>query len=488
MKPSISTRLLRTQSDDRLLALARDGYERAFEALVQRYGRSLLAYSRSLSLPAARAEDAVQQGLLQAWVALQGGAEVREARPWLYAIVRNTAVKMLRTSGYEHAELSELIEATGTPELHLERKIAVRETLAGMSALPELQREALLQTAIEGRSHDQVAAALGISSGAVRGLIYRARATLRSAATALTPFPLVSWVARAHRSAPLSERLSEVGVGAGSVGIAGTLAKGGTVVVTVGVLAVGGAAVTKPWDHDSRVDRTTVVRHASLAPAVLHNGNATRLFVAASGSTGVGAGSGSGAFEHLVTSTNGPAGAPGYQRTEPPSAGVRGGGLTGAAGRRNSSSSGSQGGSDGGGSQPASPIRSGPAGAGASSAASGAGNSPTGTTTSSDGGDSSTKTTVAGSPAPGSGSGSTDSDGADSSTTPPVAGRPAPVSTPVSTGSDGADSTPTPTPTVAAKPPAAATPGSSGSDGADSSTPAPVASGKPAGAATPGSD
>jgi hypothetical protein len=394
---------------------------------------------------------------------------------------------MLRTSGHEHAQLSELVEATDTPELDLERKIAVRETLAGMSALPELQREALLQTAIEGRSHDQVAAALGISSGAVRGLIYRARATLRSAATALTPFPLVSWVARAHRGAPLSEWLSDAGVRAGSVGIAGTLAKGGTMVVTVGVLAVGGAAVTKPWDNDERADRAMVVRHASPAPAVPHNGNATRR------STGVGAGDGSGTFVPGATSPNGSAGASAYQR----GASVRGGGLAGATGKRNHSSR-SQYGSNGQGNQASSPIISGPAGAGAISAASGAGNSPTGTTTSSDGGDSSTKTTVARSPAPGSSSASSGSDGADSgATTPAGSGKPALASTPGSTGSDGADITPTPIPTATptatpiptptGKPAGAATPGSTGSDAADSSTTT-AGSRKPAAAATPGSD
>jgi len=36
LTPIISTTILRTQSDDRLVALARDGHARAFEALVER--------------------------------------------------------------------------------------------------------------------------------------------------------------------------------------------------------------------------------------------------------------------------------------------------------------------------------------------------------------------------------------------------------------------------------------------------------------------
>lgn len=37
---SVSLVLLRSQSDERLVALAREGHERAFEAIVKRYGPS----------------------------------------------------------------------------------------------------------------------------------------------------------------------------------------------------------------------------------------------------------------------------------------------------------------------------------------------------------------------------------------------------------------------------------------------------------------
>src|SRR5690242_11950983 len=52
--------VLRTQSDERLVDLVRDGNDRAFEAIVHRYRRPLLRYcGRYLAPP--RAEDAVQQ-------------------------------------------------------------------------------------------------------------------------------------------------------------------------------------------------------------------------------------------------------------------------------------------------------------------------------------------------------------------------------------------------------------------------------------------
>src|SRR5215212_7328766 len=99
--PSPSIVLLRTQSDARLVALARAGQERAFEAIVERYRRPLLRACRRV-LPEARAEDALQQALVDAWRALRRGDEVRELRPWLYRIVHNTALNQLRKSGYDY--------------------------------------------------------------------------------------------------------------------------------------------------------------------------------------------------------------------------------------------------------------------------------------------------------------------------------------------------------------------------------------------------
>jgi hypothetical protein len=46
VSPSLT--LLRTQSDERLIALARAGHERAFEAIVERYRRPLLRHARRL--------------------------------------------------------------------------------------------------------------------------------------------------------------------------------------------------------------------------------------------------------------------------------------------------------------------------------------------------------------------------------------------------------------------------------------------------------
>ena len=242
MTPMLSSALLRTQSDARLVALAREGHETAFEAMVERYRKPLHRYLRRM-LPAVRVEDVLQQTFLGAWSSLRDGAEVRELRPWLYRIAHNAGVNALKRSGYDYEELKESLRGSDGPEGDFERRAVMRETLAAVAGLPERQRRALLETAVEGRSQAEVAREMGMSEGAFRQLVHRARTTLRAAATAVTPLPMAGWAAAAGSSdgpaGGLATRVAELTAGAGTAGVAATVAKTGAVVVAAGALATG---------------------------------------------------------------------------------------------------------------------------------------------------------------------------------------------------------------------------------------------------------
>jgi RNA polymerase sigma factor (sigma-70 family) len=266
--PSPSLALLRTQTDERLVELARAGHERAFETIVERYRKPLLRGARRV-LPEGRAEDALQQALLSAWTALQRGDEVRELRPWLYRIVHNTSLNALRVSGYEYAELHEAARIADEGDDELERRAVMRQTLASLAALPERQRQALIRTAVSGDSHEQIARDLGLSGNALRQLVHRARVSVRAAATALTPMPLVTAAASgSSRGDSLVERLSELVAGGGA---SLTLAKAGTVAVLAGSAISGPAIVHRVTDRpvDRRVAEAAVSppRHARQAAA-----------------------------------------------------------------------------------------------------------------------------------------------------------------------------------------------------------------------------
>ncbi len=306
MSPRISLRLLSAQSDARLFELVSAGHERAFEAVVDRYRRPLLAYCARLGIPEARREDVLQQAFMRAWVAVGSGTEVRELRPWLYRIVHNTALNSLRgvpaaQGGAELAEDAGLVADTADIA---EFRLEARRALSDVAALPPLQRNALLMSAIDGRSHEEMAAALGVSDGAVRGLLYRARTTLRAAAAAFTPGWALQWAARPTGPAPSAARIAEIAA-AGGGGEAVPLLVKGVALATTAALAAG--AALGPLDlhaHRSRHPAGSQ-QHNSLAAA----GTAA----AASGGLGLAPGSTRGASSPSARSVPGERGAHGSQ-------------------------------------------------------------------------------------------------------------------------------------------------------------------------------
>jgi RNA polymerase sigma factor (sigma-70 family) len=264
--------VLRTQSDRRLAALAAAGSEAAFETIVLRYRRALLSYCRRLPLSESHSEDVVQQSLLCAWTALRRDGEIRELRPWLYRITHNQAISALRRPGGDCDELTEALPGTAAPDSDLERRALVRETLAAVAALPELQREAILRTAVDGDSYDEVASALGLSNGAVRGLVHRARNALRAGVAVLAPAPLVLRAAdQTRRAGPFFQWLPETLAGGGSAGGAAVVVKGAAVLASSAAV-VGGtisAAVTHPVRPVAHVRHRTAVARASAGGAAV---------------------------------------------------------------------------------------------------------------------------------------------------------------------------------------------------------------------------
>jgi RNA polymerase sigma factor (sigma-70 family) len=236
------TALLRSQTDARLVDLTRDGNERAFEAIVQRYRKPLLRYCARL-LPPARAEDAVQQAFLSAHRSIHAGNAELNLRPWLYRIAHNASLNLLRQHGYDHDEVSEEIDGVETPPQAFERGERLRTVVAAVRELPSRQRDAIVLQALEGRSYEEIATELGVSDGAVRQLLNRARNTLREAAAALTPSGLLTRVAASAGDGSVTERI------AGAVGGAGggaLLAKAGATLVVVGAVAGGAATGSLP--------------------------------------------------------------------------------------------------------------------------------------------------------------------------------------------------------------------------------------------------
>src|SRR3954454_20234794 len=232
----LATAAVRCQPDSRLVGLVREGHDLAFEEIVRRYRAALVSFAGAI-VPRDHAEDVVQEALTKAHRALDSGDAEINLRPWLYTIVRNRALNPLRAEPvYDH--LDENFDGVPQPPDVAARREELAAMIAAVKGLPEPQREAIVGRELEGRSHEEIATSLGTSPGAVRGLIYRARRSLRDGLGLLIPLPLLRAVLG---SGPAGSDAANAG-GAAAAGLA---AGGGGVAIKAGatlgiaVIAVG---------------------------------------------------------------------------------------------------------------------------------------------------------------------------------------------------------------------------------------------------------
>jgi RNA polymerase sigma factor (sigma-70 family) len=263
-----SARQLDSEPDEHLVSLAQMGHEAAFSAIVRRYEPELLAQARRLSSDG-RGEDAVQQAFLNAFAALRAGREVRHLRGWLHQILRNV---LIRSRVPVDVPLEVGLADGESLEETVQRRAQAHATLVQLSALPDRQRDALMGTAVHGFPRAHVAATMGLSEGAVRQLVHRARRRLREAAAALLPFPFAKMFGAAR---PGVDAPPDAALGAGAAASGGVAIKVGTLVAS-GVVATSLAVTqTFPTHHRGAVGggghrhavQLRAARHVTQAPA-----------------------------------------------------------------------------------------------------------------------------------------------------------------------------------------------------------------------------
>ena len=339
MTPLLSNQLLRTQSDARLTALVAAGHDHAFEAIVERYRKPLSRYLRRL-LSEPLAEDVLQATFVRAWQALTAGTHVHELRPWLYRIAHNQAVNALRAAGPAESELPQTMAAPlamVAPDVAAERSERLRSTFRGIGELPDRQRAALVAVAVDDRAHADVAAELGLSDGALRQLLLRARTALRAAATAITPYPVVSWLSAGSDVG--AARVAEAAAGAGGIGVG---FKAGAAVLAAGAVVAGAPALRDESATSRATSVTTEQRSPGGHTAATADDHGVRGAVVVADDHGGQSGATSGGSGHSGNGRSG--GDDGHSGTSGPGSGDDRSGSSGS-GESQSSGSGASGGS-----------------------------------------------------------------------------------------------------------------------------------------------
>jgi RNA polymerase sigma-70 factor (ECF subfamily) len=171
-------------SEHALIEAALGGDVAAFEEMIRLYSRRLFAVAYGVLQNAGEAEDVVQDVFLRAFEARKRPKEPEKVSPWLVTITRNRACDILRRRrsvplpDEAHEIQDDRIEEPGDALDASELKNRVHGVLA---TLPEHYRVALTLRYLEGLDCRSIETVMGLSNGALRGVLGRALETMRRA-------------------------------------------------------------------------------------------------------------------------------------------------------------------------------------------------------------------------------------------------------------------------------------------------------------------
>ena len=171
--------------DAAMIGAIADGNDGALRELYDRYGRIVYAVAYRVTGDAQLAEECTQDVFVRVW-RRAGDFDPARAKvsTWLFAIARNRAIELWRSSARRTARDVEREREAGAPdpaELTARADEALRVADA-MAALPEEQHEALQLAYFEDLSQAEIADRLGLPLGTVKSRIRLALERLRGLA------------------------------------------------------------------------------------------------------------------------------------------------------------------------------------------------------------------------------------------------------------------------------------------------------------------
>ena len=166
----------------RVIARVRDGDAGAYDTLVSKYLRRVVAIAWSITRNEQDAEDLAQEAFVRAYQNI-GRFRIGEPfGPWIGRIVTNLALDVVKhRRKFRHEELAETEPAARRDHADIaamSNDIASRID-AAIDELPEMQRLVARLHLVEEMEHAEIAAVTGLSDGTVRSHLSLARTKLR---------------------------------------------------------------------------------------------------------------------------------------------------------------------------------------------------------------------------------------------------------------------------------------------------------------------
>jgi RNA polymerase sigma factor (sigma-70 family) len=168
---------LSTTTDAGLVARCREGDDEAWEELVRRFSRYVLAIAQqAYRLSPTDAEDVFQEVFARTYERLGDLRNDEAVRPWIAQLTRRLCIDRIRAGSRESAD-PEAMEAGVDDSLdRLDEALSVQEA---MLAMPANCRDILDRFFRRDESYAVIGTALGLPSGTIASRISRCLAKLR---------------------------------------------------------------------------------------------------------------------------------------------------------------------------------------------------------------------------------------------------------------------------------------------------------------------
>jgi RNA polymerase sigma-70 factor (ECF subfamily) len=190
-------RALEVEQDLALIHLAQRGDMVAFRRLVERHQRRGFSVAFALVRDENDALEIVQEAFLRAFKNLPQFQGDSSFFTWLYRIITNLSIDLMRKPGRRAVEFEEeALAAAEADELDIpfmgrfegadpmeafrQGEIAARLQSA-FDALPSYHRAVIVLRELEGLSYEEMAQALGVSKGTIMSRLFHARQKLQKA-------------------------------------------------------------------------------------------------------------------------------------------------------------------------------------------------------------------------------------------------------------------------------------------------------------------
>src|SRR3954462_7290653 len=172
-----------------LVAAAKAGDQRAFEALVTRYRKRIFALALHITRSASEADDIAQDVFLKAYRALPEFEGRSQFFTWVYRMTVNRSLNVRRDRARRgedvvddpRLELAIAVDARTDPSREAELRQTYARLLRALDALPVDMRTTVILVSLQCLSHGEVAVVQKVSEGTIAWRMHEARRRLHEA-------------------------------------------------------------------------------------------------------------------------------------------------------------------------------------------------------------------------------------------------------------------------------------------------------------------